>query len=94
MHHQQMIRLAVLSVATLTLGTRIALADDIAATEQADDTRVLVLAEATPVEHQPETSSIDTQSVREALENLENDNVLELDLRLSGPKSELLAARL
>ena len=93
MHHRQMIRLAVLSVATLTLGTRIALADDIAAVEQADDTRVLVLAEATPVEQQPETS-IDTQSVREALVNLQNDNVLELDLRLSGPKSELLAARL
>lgn len=87
---------ALLAVAVITLNGGLALADEptVAGTHPAN-TNIIVAKATPPAKTDSKTESLQDdqdKAVAEAIESVMEDNKLQLDLRLSGHKSMILAA--
>jgi hypothetical protein len=87
---------ALLAVAAIALTGTLALADDLSVSGISPaDTNIVVAKARLPAKTPSETASLQDdqdEAVAETIENLMDDNKLQLDLRLSGHKSVILAA--
>lgn len=87
---------ALLAVAVITLTGKLALADELPVASTDPENTNLVIAKVTlPAKAGVKTESLQDdqdKAVAEAIESVMEDNKLQLDLRLSGHKSVILAA--